>query len=318
MGILGITPSSGSSLCVWMDNPNFVASTDECTTIDRKISEKCRSILKKGMKKLNGVYGQIAVIDAETGHLKAWVAMERKDNELTDAKLLKKSCTPYLNRPIVAATMLAKAGISLEDSVDTGIGIYQADDSLTICDANWRCGGYGVTSYRKALENKSNIAIYKAIYAAKQDDTYQEMERMKKETNAMEIAASINSLYHKDRMLIPAVEGDSVESFPMAGFTDDKRRNVRDILVGANKEGTQSAFAPKGTTLAGLYSVNTLSPQLGNSEEKINELSFAGCFPADNPRYAIGLSLDKPYGYPQSDKHLSKMVNDLIKWLIKN
>lgn len=88
-GIIGVYGNNNQTLGIWHDNPEYVGNLDECTTIDTAISKKCKSLLQKGMKTLDGTYGQIAVIDAQNGSLKAWVALEKKDNGFSDAKLLR-------------------------------------------------------------------------------------------------------------------------------------------------------------------------------------------------------------------------------------
>lgn len=88
-GIIGVYGNNNQTLGIWHDNPEYVGNLSECTTIDTAISKKCKSLLQKGMKTLDGTYGQIAVIDAQNGRLKAWVALEKKDNGFSDAKLLK-------------------------------------------------------------------------------------------------------------------------------------------------------------------------------------------------------------------------------------
>lgn len=88
-GIIGVYGNNNQTLGIWHDNPEYVGNLDECTTIGTAISKKCKSLLQKGMKTLDGTYGQIAVIDAQNGRLKAWVALEKKDNGFSDAKLLR-------------------------------------------------------------------------------------------------------------------------------------------------------------------------------------------------------------------------------------
>lgn len=64
-GIIGVYGNNNQTLGIWHDNPEYVGNLDECTTIDTAISKKCKSLLQKGMKTLDGTYGQIAVIDAQ-------------------------------------------------------------------------------------------------------------------------------------------------------------------------------------------------------------------------------------------------------------
>jgi len=56
-----------------------------------------------------------------------------------------------------------ESDMSMEDSVDTGIGTLNLGDTLVIRDHNWRMGGYGKTTYRQGFARKSNIAMFKAL-----------------------------------------------------------------------------------------------------------------------------------------------------------
>ena len=41
-----------------------------------------------------------------------------------------------------------------------------------------------------------------------------------------------------------------------------------------------------------------------------------GCFPADNPKYSIGMVVIRPHKLPATAGMLSKEVNQLIEWLM--
>lgn len=135
-GIIGVIGSNNHTMAIWVDNPDLVATLSECATIDEEISRKCRKILKEAMNSLAGSYGQVAVLDAQTGHLKAWVALKKDTTGIADAKLLKKSCSAHLFAPIVAAARLAKAGIGLEDSVDISGEVCADGDTFVIRNSN--------------------------------------------------------------------------------------------------------------------------------------------------------------------------------------
>ena len=65
-GIIGVTGENNQTVGIWHDNPNYVATLDECTTIDSMMTQKCQDVLYKGLQMLNGTYGEIAGIDAQT------------------------------------------------------------------------------------------------------------------------------------------------------------------------------------------------------------------------------------------------------------
>jgi len=302
---------NGETVTVWGDNPDYVASIGECTTIDEDISAICRKKLEQTMSAISGKYGQVAVIDAQTGQLKAWVAIQKDDGKYKDGKLYKSSCTSHLIRPMLVAGLLGQANISLEDSVDTECGILNIGVSIVIRDHNWRSGGYGKITYRQGLVNKSNVAMFKAICHVGKCDGMRMWRRLNafdKNCDAMELAAVISSLYTCGKLLVPTLFGDSVMVKEEMPFTPKMLEYMKTILIEANTEGTQAKYAPKDLPIAGLYGTAT-------SEEGEKELSFAGCFPTDEPRYAIGVFINKIGDTESTPSQLSVLVNGLIEWL---
>lgn len=317
-GVIGVAGTNNSILGFWGDNPRLVGNLDRCTTIDSIVSDTCRSMLLNCMKRLNGSYGQIAVVDARTGHLKAWVALNGSGGGFEDAKLLKLSCTASIFRPVFAASLLAGVGVSLDDSIDTGNGIYSAGGGLEIRDSCWRDGGYGVLTFGQALAFRSDIAVYSAVLAARGTDVpeiWKEISGGKKETNAMEIASIVNSYYSKDKILYPSLEGDSlrVEEFP--NMSPQAVGNVKKVLDGfslaASKANNVLDKLGKAS-IAGLYGAYVFP------DDKSSELSFAGCFPSDNPRYAVGLFINQLPGQTVDPCLLSDTVERLAIWLCSN
>lgn len=305
---------NGETVAVWGDNPDYIASIGECTTIDEDISAKCRKELERTMEKMDGNYGQVAVIDAQTGQLKAWVAIQKDDGKYKDSKLYRSSCTSRLVRPMLVAGLLGQANISLEDSVDTECGIINIGDSIVIRDHNWRSGGYGKITYRQGLVNKSNVAMFKVVcHVGKRDGMriWRRLNTFEKDCDAMELAAVVSSFYKGGKFLIPTLNGDSVTVKDDVPFTPKMLSYMKDILIEANSKGIQAKYAPKSLPIAGLYGTAT-------NEEGEKELSFAGCFPIDEPRYALGVFIDKTGETPSTPKQLSELVNELIEWLSKH
>ena len=306
-GIIGVIGSNNHTLSIWMDNPDLIATLSECTTIDEKISRKCRKILKEVMESLAGSYGQVAVLDAQTGHLKAWVALEKDTTGITDAKLLKKSCSACLFAPVVAAARLAKAGIGLEDSVDISGEVCADGDTFVVRNSNPHEYGSETTSYRNALAGKSTVAMFKAITSGnrvKGERIWEEIISGKKEANAME--------YHQEELRLPFLKGDSIEIVDMSDITPLMKEYMQAVLSGTNSgDGSQAGIIPKGINIAGLCGRSSHADgKVGNSE-----LSYAGCFPAENPRYAIGVFMDIPTEEGVPEAYLAEQVNKLIEWL---
>lgn len=123
-GTIGVVGENNQTVGVWMDNPEYVAKLDECTTIDSVMTQKCQDVLSEGLKMLNGTYGQIAVIDAQTGRLKSWVALEKDRDDYAEGKLLKQACSPRILTLVGITPMLADINGSLNDKMDLCGGIY--------------------------------------------------------------------------------------------------------------------------------------------------------------------------------------------------
>ena len=321
-GIIGVYGNNNQTLGIWHDNPEYVGNLSECTTIDTAISKKCKRLLQKGMEALDGTYGQIAVIDAQNGRLKAWVALEKKDNDFSDAKLLRNVFSPRRITTIGTAAVLADIDANLEDSIDAGNGAYDTEDGLKIRDHNWRTGGYGKMTVRDALVKKSNVAMYKMTQVAmgneRAHDVWQEMMDHPHSTNAMEIAASTWSINHEDASVYPTLKGDSVEVAPHNTTTPKERQYIKEVLVGLNKAGgIQADYAPQTIELAGVY--GNWGKDYYTEDNTLTETSFVGFFPAPNPRYSICVFIHRPDEPSHSPKDLAtSVVNELVTWLMKH
>lgn len=316
-GIIGVIGSNNHTMGIWMDNPDLVATLSECTTIDEEISRKCRKILKEAMGSLAGSYGQVAVLDAKTGRLKAWVALEKDTAGIVDAKLLRRSCSARLFSPVVAAARLAKAGIGLEDSVDTDGEVCADGGTFVIRNSKPQEYGSEITSYRNALARKLTVAMFKAITSGNRtqgQEIWEEIISGKKEANAMELAAVINTIYHlgKKDLCFPTLKGDSVEIIGKPEYEPYVKECMRTTILEINSDGgCQAGMAPKWIDAAGLYGKSSRTDEKdGNTE-----LSYAGCFPAENPRYAIGLFIDIQTKKGVPETNLAEQVNKLIEWL---
>ena len=67
----------------------------------------------------------------------------------------------------------------------------------------------------------------------------------------------------------------------------------------------------QNVNVAGLYAYN----RHGDDGREETELSYAGCFSTEHPRYAIGVFIDLPIRIHSSSKSLAGTVNRLIEWL---
>ena len=72
------------------------------------------------------------------------------------------------------------------------------------------------------------------------------------------------------------------------------------------------SFKQRGVKQAGRYNIL----QHDNNKRCLDEFTFVGCFPADNPKYSIGMVVIRPHRLPATAGMLSKEVNQLIEWLM--
>ena len=72
------------------------------------------------------------------------------------------------------------------------------------------------------------------------------------------------------------------------------------------------SFNQSGVKQAGRYNVL----QYDYNKRFFDEFTFVGCFPADNPKYSIGMIVIRPHKLPATAGMLSKEVNQLIEWLM--
>lgn len=305
------------------DGSEYVGRLDRCTTIDKEIESKCRSMLEKGMTAVDGVDGQVAVVDAKTGRLKAWVALEKGNKGFTDAKLLKKAYSPRIITMVGVVPLLADIGGKLEDSIDVCRGVYNSESGLKIRDHNWRSGGYGKMTMREALLKKSNVAMYKILLATmgekRTSSAWKKMTENVKATNAMEMAALLGGVFNGNDFFRPTLIGDSVEVKSSGDINLLGHQYMREIFVGLNKkDGIQAEYAPKGIELAGIYG-NYTGEENVNGETDNAEMSFVGVFPAKDPVYSVCVFIHRPNELVHSPKDLANnMVNEFVIWLLKH
>lgn len=294
-GKIGINMNDNTKVEAFADNPKLVGKEEDFPTIDSLISMQSYDVLNECMTDIDGIQGQVAVIDARTADVLAWGALQNVEGDIVYAPLLKRYCSLETYMPFVAADCLAQSKISLEDSVDTGQGILVLNDSLRIRDHNWRRGGYGMLTYRQALLNKSRIGMYHAMMTLPDGtDYWRYVTDQTKNTNAMEMATVFNNIFHLDSVNVSM----------------ERRSNIREIAIGMFKErGIQHKRALKDVELAGVYNVA--------DDETEQTFTFVGCFPVDKPKYAISMVVQRMHKLPASLAMVSAKVNKLIEWLNK-
>lgn len=96
------------------------------------------------------------------------------------------------------------------------------------------------------------------------------------------------------------------------GGTTNSGTAISDTTKTNNAIELALSFNQSGVKQVGSYNVL----QYDYNKRCFDEFTFAGCFPADNPKYSIGMIVIRPHKLPATAGMLSKEVNQLIEWLM--
>ena len=69
------------------DNPRLVGNVEDFPAIDSLISERSYDVLSDCMAAIDGIKGQVAVIDAKTADVLALGALENADGDIVNAPM---------------------------------------------------------------------------------------------------------------------------------------------------------------------------------------------------------------------------------------
>ena len=123
-------------------------NVEQASTIDSTLQVRVDSILQNKLSELNATVGQVIVMEAQTGKIKASVS---SDSILQESGLVRTAS--------LLAALETKA-VKLSDTVDVDNGIL-AIEKDTLCDHNWHRSGYGKITVEQGFGLASNIANYK-------------------------------------------------------------------------------------------------------------------------------------------------------------
>jgi len=296
-GILSVDESTNNVLSIWMDDPDEVYSLEECTTLDKKMMKRAKKLLEAFIRQQQMDNAQIVILDAKSGHLKTWVALDSNMKKEDAGKLLSHSCSGSLTKPFHAVMALEKDGISL--------------DSL-----------YNGVSYRQGIKTFNNDVMLHAIQSGYRrsvaDRKWKELvDTEDPSTSPFIIAVGYNSLAHDGSMIIPTMKADSVNVEEHV-FTSDILANLREVLCVKGKDSPQLAWLYDKTDWLGYATQETI---YGDGEKEQNtavgtQIQFAGVFPAENPRYTICLVADK-HSTDVTPSVFQSIVDSLVAWLLR-
>ncbi|WP_253249658.1 penicillin-binding transpeptidase domain-containing protein [Prevotella sp. P2-180] len=146
---------------------NTLPMSQEGSTISPALQHAADSLLNDKLTEINGLQGQVIIMNVQTGEILAMAGRERN----FEGKF--QPCQNFAyQQELGALTMTVSLLVGLEsgkahlsDVVDTGNGVWQIDDDRIMKDHNWRRGGYGGVTLDRALGVSSNIGISKTIWS---------------------------------------------------------------------------------------------------------------------------------------------------------
>lgn len=169
---------------------NRCSSTDhslpmsqEGTTISPALQHAADSLLNDKLTEINGLQGQVIIMNVQTGEILAMAGRERnfegKFQPCQNFAYQQELGSLMKTASLLAALETGK--VKLSDVVDTGNGVWEIDEERIFKDHNWRRGGYGEMTLAQTLEVSSNIGIGKTIwnlYKGHEQDYFNKLDSM--------------------------------------------------------------------------------------------------------------------------------------------
>ena len=265
----------------------FIACTKQkvkrVSTIDSTLQVRVDSILQNKLSELDATVGQVIVMEAQTGEIKASVG---SDSILQESGLVRTAS--------LLAALETKA-IKLSDTIDVGNGIL-AIGKDTLYDHNSHRGGYGKITVEQGFGLASNIANYKAVRKAFDNE------------QAFAKALAKYGYQVKDTSLVYNSLGYGILTTPLQNltfFNAASKTAIKQALEYAVSNGLAKPAQSDKVKVAGA----TGTIQLPNGEYAVE---FCGYFPADNPKYSVIVTINKK-GLPASG---GLMAGDVFRQII--
>ncbi len=256
---------------------------EQVSTIDSTLQVSVDSILQNKLSELDATIGQVIVMEVQTGEIKASVG---SDSILQESGLVRTTS--------LLAALETKA-VKLSDTIDVADGVL-AIGKDTLCDHNWHRSGYGKITVEQGFAFSSNIANYKAVRKAfDNEQTFAE-------------ALAKYGYQVKDTSLVYNSLGYGIPTTPLQNltfFNAASKTAIKQALEYAVSDGLAKPAQSDKVKVAGA----TGTIQLPNGEYAVE---FCGYFPADNPKYSVIVTINKK-GLPASG---GLMAGDVFRQII--
>ena len=133
-------------------------------TIVPELHAAVDSMLRDELEMIDGLQGQVIVMEVQTGKILAMVGLKR-DFDKKYQPCNNFSYQQELGSLMMTPSLLAllEVGVDTGYVVHTGTGVIPVDAERVMKDHNWHRGGYGDINLSRALEVSSNIGIGQTV-----------------------------------------------------------------------------------------------------------------------------------------------------------
>lgn len=185
-GVEGIKLKQKISGNVWIpvSNRNEIEpqdGMDVVTTINIDYQDVAEEALLKQLIKQDAHHGTVVLMEVKTGEVKAIVNLGKDRNSVYRELLnyaIGESTEPGSTFKLPALMVALEDGyINLNDTVDTGNGIFKYYDKL-IKDDSYFEGGYGKITLQRIFEVSSNVGVSKVITEAYKERPHHFVDRL--------------------------------------------------------------------------------------------------------------------------------------------
>ena len=164
--VIVVTLGIGFLWFLYPQQPEIAEKGKGDSTIIPELQSAADSLLNAELTEINGLQGQVIVMEVQTGEILAMAGLERK----FEGKYQPCQNFAYqqelgsLMKTVSLLVALETGKANLSDVVDVEEGVWDVGNDWLMKDHNWRRGGYGKITLDRALGVCSNIGISKTIW----------------------------------------------------------------------------------------------------------------------------------------------------------
>lgn len=234
----------------------------------------------------------VYVVETKTGKIKANVAYERKGDSFVPYRDTYNEEQSVMECGSTYLALLSTGKVTPEHVYNTGAGVYG-----NVRDHNWRRGGYGAISLKRALEVRSQIAFTMAkeqVFGgnASEFDALVYSYLRGWPNCAYGILTFYNAIANGGKMVELVSEG------PYGNVIQEQMaqpQHIKELQVGLEHSVSQGLMRKAGRD----YVKVSACGRTFNLTNNYRRMELCGYFPSDNPLYTIMVILEKE-GLPAS------------------